>query len=47
MEEFKSFKIVKIFLLIKNKIFSKKVVVFNFILQPLFQRAQHFYEKRE
>ncbi len=31
----------------KNKICSKKMFVLIFILQPLFQSAQHFYEKRE
>ncbi len=31
----------------KIKFFSKKIFVLNFILQPLFQSAQHFYEKKE
>jgi hypothetical protein len=31
----------------KSSIFSKKIFVVNFILQPLFQSTQHFYEKRK
>jgi hypothetical protein len=43
----KSFKIVKICLMVKIKILARKFVSSNFILQPLFQSAQHLYEKRK
>jgi hypothetical protein len=29
--------------MIKNKMFSQKIFVFKFILQPLFRSAQYFY----
>ncbi len=45
--KFKSFKIVQICLMIKIKILNKNLLYCNFILQPLFQSAQHFNEKRE
>ncbi len=42
-----SFKIVKICLMIKIKLLASKCLHYNFILQPIFQSAQHFYEKRQ
>ncbi len=45
--KFKSFKIVKICLLIKVKFLAKKFLYNNFILQPLFKSAQYFYQKGE
>ncbi len=44
--KFKKFKVVKNKFDEKNKIFSKKIFVLKLFLQPLFQSAQHFYEKR-
>jgi hypothetical protein len=32
---------------LKNKFLARKFLYYNFILQPLFQSAKHFYEKRE
>jgi hypothetical protein len=45
--KFNSFKTVKICLMIKMKLYARKFLYLNFILQPLFQSAKHFYEKRE
>jgi hypothetical protein len=42
-----SFKIVKICLMIKIKLLASKCLHYNFILQPIFQSNQHFYEKRQ
>jgi hypothetical protein len=45
--KFKSFKVIKICLTIKIKIFSGNSYYQSLILQPFFQSTQHFYEKRE
>jgi hypothetical protein len=46
--KFKSAKIVKkICLVIKILYLARKFLYYNFILQPLFESAQHFYQKRK
>ncbi len=47
IKKFKNFKIGKICLMIKITFLARKILYWNFILQPLFQSAQHFYEKWE
>ncbi len=44
IRKFKKFKIVKICLMIK--IFCEEIFGFKFFLQPLFQSAQNFYQKK-
>ncbi len=43
--KFKSFEIVKLCFMIKNKFLARHFLYKNFILQQLFQSTQHFYEK--
>jgi len=46
-KEIPKLKIGKICLMIKITFLARKILYWNFILQPLFQSAQHFYEKWE
>jgi hypothetical protein len=45
--KFKLLEIVKIYLMIKIKFLARKLLYYNYILQPLFQSTQHFDEKTE
>jgi hypothetical protein len=45
--KFKTLKIVKICLTIKNKFLAIHFLYKNFILRPLFQSTQHFSTKKE
>ncbi len=45
--KFKSFKTVKMCLMIQINFLAQKMFALKFIMQPIYQFAHHFYEKKE